>query len=61
MTKKTFTTRLDPAVLAAAQRIAKAERRSVTAVIELAVLTYAEAREREADRRVEDREKPDAE
>jgi hypothetical protein len=41
MVKKPFTTRLDEHVLALAQRIAEAERRSVTSVIEIAVLDYA--------------------
>jgi hypothetical protein len=41
MVKKPFTTRLDEHVLALAQRIAKAERRSVTSVIEIALLDYA--------------------
>ena len=40
MTKKPFNTRLDETVLDTAQRIAKAERRSVTSVIEVAVLAY---------------------
>ena len=42
MVKKAFTTRLDETVLAAAQRVADAERRSVTNVIEVALLEYAE-------------------
>jgi hypothetical protein len=41
MAKKPFTTRLDEHVLALAQRIAEAERRSVTSVIEVALLDYA--------------------
>jgi len=41
MAKKSFTTRLDESVLATAQRVAEAERRSVTSVIEIAVLKYA--------------------
>jgi hypothetical protein len=41
MVKKPFTTRLDEHVLALAQRIADAERRSVTSVIEVALLEYA--------------------
>ncbi len=44
MTKKPFTTRLDPAVLALAQQLAEAERRSITSVIELALIEYAERR-----------------
>lgn len=44
MTKKPFTTRLDRAVLALAQQLAKSERRSVTAIIELALIEYAERR-----------------
>lgn len=42
MTKKPFTTRLDPQVLELAQRLAKAERRSITAIIELALIEYVE-------------------
>lgn len=42
MTKKPFTTRLDDDVLAKAQQVAKAERRSVTALIELALVEYFE-------------------
>jgi hypothetical protein len=41
MVKKPFTTRLDEHVLILAQRIAEAERRSVTSVIEVALLDYA--------------------
>ncbi|MER8555033.1 hypothetical protein NKH37_23070 [Mesorhizobium sp. M1217] len=44
MTKKPFTTRLDPPVLVLAQQLAEAERRSVTSVIELALIEYAERR-----------------
>lgn len=44
MAKKSFTTRLDEEVLALAQRLAEQDRRSVTAVIELAVLEYAQHR-----------------
>ncbi|WP_353029335.1 ribbon-helix-helix protein, CopG family [Mesorhizobium sp. M1004] len=44
MPKKPFTTRLDPSVLALAEKLAAAERRSVTAVIELALIEYAERR-----------------
>ncbi|TIQ03827.1 ribbon-helix-helix protein, CopG family [Mesorhizobium sp.] len=42
MPKKPFTTRLDPSVLALAEQLAATERRSVTAVIELALIEYAE-------------------
>nr|WP_222529334.1 hypothetical protein [Azospirillum sp. 412522] len=42
MAKKPFTTRIDEDVLVLAHRVAEAERRSVTAVIELALLEYAE-------------------
>ncbi|MEI8395370.1 MAG: hypothetical protein WCF85_11585 [Rhodospirillaceae bacterium] len=42
--KKPFTTRLDSDVLSLAQRIAEQERRSVTSVIEVAILEYAERR-----------------
>jgi hypothetical protein len=38
--KKQFTTRIDEGVLAVAQRLADAERRSVTSMIEVAVLEY---------------------
>jgi hypothetical protein len=41
MVKKPFTTRLDEEVLEAAQAIAEIERRSVTSVIEVAVMDYA--------------------
>jgi hypothetical protein len=44
MVKKPFTTRLDEAVMELAQRMADAERRSVTALIEIAVIEYAERR-----------------
>jgi hypothetical protein len=57
MTKKPFTTRMDPAVLALAQRLAKSERRSVTAIIELALIEYAERRKTDhvsADREAEE-------
>lgn len=42
--KKPFTTRLDPDVLALAQKLADMDRRSVTAIIEMALLEYAEHR-----------------
>jgi len=41
MSKKPFTTRIDEEVLAVAQRLAVTERRSVTSLIEVAVLEYA--------------------
>jgi hypothetical protein len=41
MSKKPFTTRMDEDVLAIAQRLATIERRSVTSLIEIAVLEYA--------------------
>ncbi|SFL00079.1 hypothetical protein SAMN04488498_12225 [Mesorhizobium albiziae] len=44
MTKKPFTTRLDPAILALAQKLAEVDRRSMTAVIEVALIEYAERR-----------------
>jgi len=44
MSKKPFTTRLDEEILGLAQRLAEADRRSVTTVIELALLEYAEKR-----------------
>ncbi|MEF2548457.1 hypothetical protein VQ045_14945 [Aurantimonas sp. E1-2-R+4] len=44
MTKKPFTTRLDPSILALAQQLAETERRSITSVIELALIEYAERR-----------------
>ena len=44
MIKKPFTTRLDIEVLALAQQLADAERRSVTAIIEVALIEYAERR-----------------
>jgi len=44
MTKRPFTTRIDEAVLVLAQRVAEAERRSVTSVIEVAILEYGERR-----------------
>lgn len=44
MPKKPFTTRLDEDVIAIAQQLAERDRRSVTSIIELAVLEYAERR-----------------
>jgi hypothetical protein len=44
MGKKPFTTRIDEAVMDLAQRMAEAERRSVTSLIEIAVIEYAERR-----------------
>lgn len=44
MSKKPFTTRIDPELLELAKKIAKAERRSVTAIIELAIIEYAAKR-----------------
>ncbi|MEE8658501.1 RHH-1 domain-containing protein [Acetobacteraceae bacterium EV16G] len=44
MAKKSFTTRLDEDVLAIADQIAKLERRSVTAVLEISVLEYARSK-----------------
>jgi predicted transcriptional regulator len=44
MPKKPFTTRIDEEILGLAQRLAEADRRSVTTIIELAVLEYAERR-----------------
>lgn len=44
MAKKPFNTRFDEEVIALAQRLAQMERRSMTAIIELAVLEYAERR-----------------
>jgi predicted transcriptional regulator len=44
MPKKPFTTRIDEEILGLAQRLAEADRRSVTTVIELAILEYAERR-----------------
>jgi hypothetical protein len=41
MSKKPFTTRLDPAVLELAQKLAEMDRRSITAVIEVALIEYA--------------------
>lgn len=41
MTKKPFTTRLDPAILELAQKLAEVDRRSITAVIEVALIEYA--------------------
>jgi hypothetical protein len=38
MSKKPFTTRIDEQILVLAQRLADAERRSVTSLIEVAVL-----------------------
>ena len=42
MVKKAFTTRFDESVLALAERVAAAERRSVTSVLEVALLDYAD-------------------
>jgi predicted transcriptional regulator len=44
MAKTPFTIRLDNEVRAVAERLAAAERRSVTSLIEVAVLEYAEKR-----------------
>lgn len=44
MAKKQFTTRIDEEVLNLARKIAEVERRSVTSVIEIAVIEYAERR-----------------
>ncbi|UCI19298.1 hypothetical protein FJ970_30575 [Mesorhizobium sp. B2-1-8] len=44
MPKKSFTTRIDPAILTLAQKLAVVDRRSITAVIEVAILEYAERR-----------------
>ncbi|WP_448956661.1 ribbon-helix-helix protein, CopG family [Labrys neptuniae] len=44
MPKKPFTTRIDPEILALAQKLAAAERRSITALIEVALLEYAAKR-----------------
>lgn len=44
MGKKPFTTRLDEDVLELAQRLAEAERRSVTSLIEVAIIEYAARR-----------------
>ena len=44
MVKKPFTTRIDERVFALAQKLADAERRSVTSLIEMAILEYAERR-----------------
>jgi hypothetical protein len=44
MTKQPFTTRIDADVLALARQLADAERRSITALIEVALLEYAERR-----------------
>jgi hypothetical protein len=42
--KKPFTTRLDPAILELAERLAELDRRSVTAVIEVALIEFAKQR-----------------
>jgi hypothetical protein len=44
MSKAPFTTRIDEDVLALAKKLADAERRSATSLIELAILEYAEHR-----------------
>jgi hypothetical protein len=44
MAKKSFTTRLDTDVLAVAQKLADVERRSVTSMIEMAIIEYAKNR-----------------
>ena len=49
MAKKSFTTRLDEDVLALAQRLAEEERRSVTAILELAVIEYGAKRSKASD------------
>jgi len=45
MAKKPFTTRLDEEVVAVARKIAEIDRRSITSVLEIALLEYAERRE----------------
>jgi predicted transcriptional regulator len=42
MVKKPFTTRIDDKVLELAQQLADVERRSVTSLIEVAILEYSE-------------------
>ena len=44
MPKRSFTTRMDEAVLQVAQRVAELERRSVTSVLEVAVLEYGRSK-----------------
>jgi predicted transcriptional regulator len=44
MVKTPFTMRLDENVLALAKRLAVVERRSVTALIEIAIIQYASSR-----------------
>ena len=44
LSKRPFTSRLDEEVLAVATRLAERERRSVTAILELAVIEYGERR-----------------
>ena len=44
MVKKPFTTRIDDEVLELAQKVAESERRSITSVIELAIIAYAKDR-----------------
>ena len=44
MSKQRFTTRIDADVLAFAARLAADERRSVTAIMEIAVIEYGERR-----------------
>jgi hypothetical protein len=44
MVKRPFSTRIDEAVLELAQRLADTERRSVTSLIEVAILEYSERR-----------------
>lgn len=44
MVKKPFTTRIDEAIINLAQKMAAAERRSVTSLIEIAIIEYAERR-----------------
>ncbi|WP_413992466.1 hypothetical protein ACMDCR_10450 [Labrys okinawensis] len=42
MSKQPFTTRIDAEILKLARRIAASERRSITSLIEVALLEYAE-------------------
>lgn len=49
MAKKSFTTRLDEEVLALADQLAKSERRSITAILEIALLEYARAKGMSSD------------
>lgn len=54
MVKQSFTTRIDPAIRALAERVAAAERRSLTGTIEVAILEYAAKQGFHPDKKITD-------